>query len=193
MEHPSAHSKIDRVLTAGIYEGPLAVQWQGPSLRHGSHGSKCRAEEGETLTFPLWQVNTWAWDAHNSGVLGICCLAWLGKLLKLLRSCSPRGCVTKGLSQLRAGVAYHPHSLAFPLRPQASLLLTRLGNGHKGDKPLHLLPKGETETLRASLKYLDLAPLNKHLSSARQKTKLTVKAEEPSFWFWLQCRGFLTA
>lgn len=193
MEHPSAHSKIDCVLTAGIYEGPLAVQWQGPSLRHGSHGSKCRAEEGETLMFPLWQVNTWAWDAHNSGVLGICFLAWLGKLLKLLRSCSPRGCVTKGLTQLRAGVAYHPHSLAFPLRPQASLLLTRLWNGHKGDKPLHLLPKGETETLRASLKYLDLAPLNKHLSSARQKTKLTVKAGEPPFWFWLQSQGFLTA
>lgn len=175
MEHPFAHRKIDCVLTTGIYEGPLAVKRQGPSLKHGSHDSKCRAEEGEILTFPLWQVNTGAWDAHNSGVLGICCLAWPGKLPKLLRSCSPRGCVTKALTQLRAGVAYHPHSLAFPFRSQAYLLLMPLWNGHKGDKPLHLLPKGETETLRASLKYLDLAQLNKHLSSARQKTKLTVK------------------
>lgn len=114
MERPFAHSKIDCVLTTGIYEGPLAVKRQGPSLRHGSLGSKCRAEEGETLTFPLWQVNTWAWDAHNSGVLGICHLAWPGKLPKLLRSCSPRACATKSPTQLRAGVAYHPHSLAFP-------------------------------------------------------------------------------
>ena len=45
---------------------------------------------------------------------------------------------------------------------------------------MHLLPKGETEMLRASLKYLDLARLNKHLSSARQKTKLIVKGRGTS-------------
>ena len=181
MERPFAHSKIDCVFTTGIYEGPLAVKRQGPSLRHGSWGSKCRAEEGETVTFPLWQVNTWARDAHNSGVLGICHLAWPGKLPKLLRSCSPRACAAKAPTQLRVGVAHHPPSLALPPRTQAHLLLTPLWNGDKRDKPLHSLPEGETEMLRASWKCLDLAWLNKHRSSARQKTKLTVKAWGTSF------------
>lgn len=155
MKHPFAHSKIDCMLTTGIYEEPLVTKQQGPSLRHCSSNSKCRAGEGETLMFPLWQVRTRGRDTHR--VLGICCLAWPGSFRSLL-----------GLVPPKAGPPRHPLSSVLVL-----LILLAFAS-RRSDRDA-------SETLRATLKCLAAAQLNKSLSSARQETKLTVKAQRTSF------------